>query len=148
MSKWLLLAVLGALSAAAMWTYTVSAQSSSGIPFNCFVAVSTSTALTAVGGACSARGNGDALYLTDIAASANVGSITADTHNTIKYGTGTACGTGTVTVWAALTTTGGTLANVTEQLHSPIRIPPGRDICWINSTVGSKTLTLSGYEAP
>lgn len=146
MSKWASLAVVVAIAAAA-WTYTVRAQSA-GTPFNCFVAVSMTQALTAVGGACSARGNGDALYITDVAFSTDVGSLTADTHNTLKYGTGTNCGTGAVTVWAALTTTGGTLANVTERLQAPLRIPPGRDICWINSTAGSKTLTLSGYEAP
>lgn len=126
----------------------LSAQVYQGIPVNCFVPVSTLTALTAVGGSCMARTSGNAIYITDISSSANVGSLTADTHNTLKYGTGTACATGTTTVWEAFFTAGGVLANTAQQFKSPLRIPPGNDLCWINTTVGSKIFVITGYEAP
>ncbi len=127
-----------------------SAQSSSpGIPVNCVVEVSTATTLTAVGGQCAASATVDglALYITDILFSTNAGAIAADSFNTLKYGTGSACATGTVIFWLAMNTAA--VQTVTPQsLRIPLRVPPGRDVCWINSTAGSKAIVLSGYRAP
>lgn len=125
----------------------VEAQVFRGIPLNCFVPVSTATTLAAVGGSCTARQNGNAIYITDIMFSTNVSAIGSDAHNTLKYGTGTNCGTGTTTFWAAFSTAAA-LTNTPQSLLSPLRIPPGNDICWINSTAGSKVVVLNGYEAP
>lgn len=125
----------------------VSAQASRGIPFQCFVAASTATTLTGVGGACTGRGNGDALYITDINYSSNVAAIGADAFNTLKYGFGTTCATGTTAFWGSFTANG-VLAATTETFSTPLRVPPGQDICYINSTAGTRVIVITGYEAP
>jgi hypothetical protein len=69
--------------------------------FNCVVAVSTATGLTA---ACSAIAGNRAMYITDIefGSSAAAATFSADTFPTLKYGTGSTCGTGTTVFWQAM----------------------------------------------
>ena len=113
--------------------------------FRCTVTVSTATTITAVGGDCAAE-PGMSHYITDIAAGSTVISSTAaDAMPTLKYGTGTTCGTGTVVVWLAQN-----LANTTviDNRETPIRIPPGNDLCWIASAAGTKHWVITGYKAP
>jgi hypothetical protein len=117
-----------------------------GDPVSCVVTVSTATTITAVGGACAARA-GLALNITDISFSTNAGGIAADTFNTLKYGTGTTCGTGTTVFWGAMTTAA-TQATVFETFATPLRLPQNVDVCWINSTAGSKFLVIAGYYTP
>lgn len=124
-----------------------SAQSTPGIPVNCVVTVSTATTITAVGGGCAAQNDNSALYITDIAFSTNAGAIAADSFNTLKYGTGTTCGTGTTIIWLAMNTAAVQTVTV-QSLRVPLRIPPGNDLCWINSTAGSKAIVITGYRAP
>lgn len=123
----------------------VSAQMGAGEAFSCVVTVSTATTLTAVGGKCAAPGPGLSQYITDIFFSASASGIAADAFPTLKYGTGTTCGTGTAIFWGALT------ANEfvrPHQMTTPIRIPENRDICWISSTAGSKFIVINGFIRP
>jgi hypothetical protein len=109
--------------------------------FNCVVAVSTATGLTA---GCSAIAGNRAMYITDIefGSSAAAATFTADTFPTLKYGTGSTCGTGTTVFWQAMI---GATGQVTSNLVTPIKIPKGNDVCWIMSTAGSKTLQIHGF---
>lgn len=111
--------------------------------FSCVVTVSTATTLTAVGGSCVAPGAGRSLWITDIAAGSSAAAGTAaDSMNTIKYGTGGTCGSGTTVVWPILqnanTESGATFS-------TPIQIPANNELCWINSTAGTKTWIINGY---
>lgn len=121
----------------------VSAQIPGGIPFNCVVTVSTATTIQAVGGDCAAT-NGIIHYITGINFSTNAAGIAADSFNTLKYGTGGTCGTGTTVFWGAFTAAA-TQAKSGQEFTWPIKIPTSNEICWINSTAGSKFLTITGY---
>lgn len=118
-------------------------QAGIGIPFNCVVTVSTATTLQAVGGDCAATA-GLAHYVTSLSFATNAGAIAADSFNTLKYGTGGTCGTGT-TIWWAGMTTAATQQTLTQVFPTPILIPVANEICWINSTAGSKFITIQGY---
>lgn len=112
----------------------------------CVVTVSTATTITAVGGACAARPQ-MALNITDIAFSTNAAGIAADSFNTLKYGTGTTCGTGTAVFWGAFSTAAVQTTTV-QTFATPLRLPQNVDVCWINSTAGSKFLVITGYYTP
>jgi hypothetical protein len=112
-------------------------------PVRCVVTVSTATTITAVGGDCAAKPN-QALWITDILSSTNAAGIAADSYNTLKYGTGTTCGTGTTVIWFAFTAAA-TQATVIDNRLTPIRLPQNVDLCWINSTAGSKAWVITGY---
>lgn len=122
------------------------AQPQRGEPIRCTVTISTATTIQAVGGDCAAK-PGLSLSITDISFSTNAGAIAADTFNTLKYGTGTTCGTGTTVFWGAMTTAA-TQATVFQSFTTPIRLPQNVDVCWINSTAGSKFLVITGYYTP
>jgi hypothetical protein len=108
--------------------------------FNCVVTVATATTLTA---ACSSIAANRAMYVTDVEfGSSAAGGTAADSFPTLKYGTGTACATGTVVFWQAMVTANG---NIVATLSTPIKIPKGNDICWIMSTAGSKTIQIHGF---
>ncbi len=113
----------------------------------CVVTVSTATTLQAVGGNCAAPGPGKSIYVTDILFATNAGAIAADSFNTLKYGTGGTCGTGTTVWWGAMTTAA-TQQTVIQRFETAFRIPPNNEICWINSTAGSKLLVINGYIGP
>lgn len=111
----------------------------------CTVTVSTATTITAVGGSCAAPGAGLSIYVTDILFASSASGIAADAFATLKYGTGGTCGTGTAVFWGALSAA----ANITvQQLKTPIKIPANNELCWINSTAGSKFIVISGFIAP
>lgn len=108
--------------------------------FNCVVTVSTATTVQS---ACSNIGADRPMYITDIQFGSSAAAGTAaDSFPTLKYGTGTTCGTGTAVFWQALTPANGT---VVVNLSTPIKIPAGNDICWIMTTAGSKTLQIQGF---
>jgi hypothetical protein len=118
-----------------------------GGPFvHCVVTVSTATTLTAVGGSCVAPGAGLSIYITSISSSTNAAGITADSFNTLKYGTGGTCGTGTTVVWGAMTAAA-TQQTVQQNLGTAIKIPQNNELCWINSTAGTKFWVIDGYIA-
>lgn len=110
------------------------------------LAVSTATALTVLNG-CAAPGASLSIYITDINFSTNVSGIAADTFNTLKYGTGGACGTGTTMIWGAFSAAAAQ-DTVIQQLRIPIKIPANNELCWINSTAGSKVVIVDGFIAP
>jgi len=114
-----------------------------GLPVSCVVTISTAVILTAVGGDCAAK-PGQTLWITDILFATNAGAIAADTFNTLKYGTGTVCATGTTVFWGAMTPAA-TQATIIQSFVTPIRLPAGVDVCWINSTAGSKFLVITGF---
>lgn len=122
------------------------AQQLRGDPVSCVVQTSTATTITAVGGSCAAR-PGLALWVTDVLFSTNAAGIAADSYNTLKYGTGTTCGTGTTIFWLAMTPAA-TQTNIAHHLTTPIRLPVAVDVCWINSTAGSKAIVIAGYYTP
>jgi hypothetical protein len=108
--------------------------------FNCVVAVATATTAT-VG--CASVYSTRAMYVTDITFGSSAASGTAaDSFPTLKYGTGSTCGTGTVVFWQSLTAANTT---VVSNQSTPIKIPKGNDICWIMSTAGSKTIQIQGF---
>lgn len=123
---------------------SVHAQVGQGRTFNCFVAASTATTLTAVGGDCVAPAKDQSIYVSQVSFSTNAAGITADSFNTLKYGTGGTCGTGTAVWWGAMTTAA-TQQNVQATFPTPIQIPAGNELCWINSTAGTKTLSIGGF---
>ena len=112
-------------------------------PIRCVVTVSTATTVQAVGGDCAAQ-VGRALFITDILSVTNAGGIAADSYNTLKYGTGTVCGTGTTVIWFALTPAA-TQTTVIDNSTYPIRLPQNVDLCWINTSAGSKAWVIKGY---
>lgn len=111
----------------------------------CTVTVSTATTIQAVGGSCVAPGAGLSIYVTDILFASSASGIAADAFATLKYGTGGTCGTGTTVFWGALSAA----ANITvDNLTTPIKIPGNNELCWINTTAGSKFLVIRGFIAP
>lgn len=124
-------------------TAPVRAQTNRFDPIRCVVTVSTATTVQLVGGDCAARPNA-ALFITDILSSTNAAGIAADSYNTLKYGTGTVCGTGTTVIWFAMTPAA-TQSTVIDNRSYPIRLPQNTDLCWINSTAGSKAWVITGY---
>jgi len=117
-----------------------------GDQIRCVVTVSTATTITAVGGDCAARPQ-MALNITAISFSTNAAGIAADSFNTLKYGTGTTCGTGTAVFWAAMSTAA-VQTTTFQHFPTPLRLPQAVDVCWINSTAGSKFLVITGYYTP
>lgn len=121
----------------------VQAQSTlSGEPFHCVVAATTVVALTAVGGACGLPATDQSLFITDIIFSTNSAGVAADSFPTLKYGLTTA----TVTVFWGAMTPAAAQANAVQDLTTPIRIPAGNQLYFINSTAGSKFLIIDGVK--
>lgn len=126
----------------------VHAQQFSGAnAINCVVTVSTATTIQAVGGNCVAPGSIYRLYITDVQFSASASGITADSFPTLKTGTGGTCGSNTSVVWTAFTAAAAQ-ASVVQDFTTPIKLPLNQELCWIESTAGSKTVTINGYIAP
>src|SRR3989442_698329 len=123
----------------------LSAQRGQYEPIGCVVTVSTATTIQAVGPPCDGRADGTSIYITDVFFSASATGIGADAFPTLKFGTGTTCGTGTTVFWGVVTAAA---FAVPQALATPMRIPATNDICWISSTAGSKFLLLAGYRAP
>lgn len=122
------------------------AQQLRGLPVSCTVAISTATAQTAVGGDCAAK-PGLTLWITDINFSTNAAGIASGSFNSLVYGTGSACATGTVLFWAAMTPAA-TQATVIQSFATPMRLPANVDLCWINSSAGTKFAVITGYYTP
>ena len=136
-------ALLLILCAWAALSAPLRAQGQNHEPIRCVVTVSTATTVQAVGGDCAAQ-PGRALFITDITSVTNAAGIAADSYNTLKYGTGTVCGTGTTVIWFAYTAAA-TQATVVDNMITPIRLPQNVDLCWINTSAGSKAWVIRGY---
>ena len=112
-----------------------------GEPFHCTVTVTTVTALTLVGAPCVAQPS-ESLYITDILTWSNSNGIAADSFMTLKYGVSTA----TVTVFWGEYMLSTAAITIQQDLQTPIRIPAGNQLYFINATAGSKFLTVDGYK--
>lgn len=122
------------------------AQVGRGQPVQCVVPISTATTIQAVGGDCAAK-PGLRLWITDVNFSTSAAGVAADSFNTLKSGTGTTCGTGTAVVWGALSIAASQYA-VVQAFATPLVLPVASDLCWINSSAGSKFLIVTGYYTP
>lgn len=119
----------------------LKAQQTTGQPFSCIQTVVTVTALTAFSGDCANVPSDVSLYVTDVIFSSNSAGIAADSFPTLKYGVSTA----TVTVfWGSflLSTANPTVSNT---FRTPIKIPAGNQLYFVNSTAGSKFVIVNGY---
>lgn len=122
------------------------AQQMRGDPFQCIVTVSVATTITAVGGQCAARA-GLRAWVTDVSFASSASGVAADSFPTLKYGTGTTCGTGTTVFWGAFTEAA-VQSTAVQSFAYPLVLPVGVDMCWINSTAGSKFIIITGYYTP
>ena len=99
----------------------------------------------------SAPTGGEARYVTDIIAQST--TLTAGVM-LIRQGTGSNCGTATVSVFPAAAAVprfayqGNGLAPTTISLATPLRVPPDKDICIIATAVNTIAVQLVGYYAP
>jgi ABC-type transport system involved in cytochrome c biogenesis permease subunit len=126
----------------------VAAQAPRGQPILCTVINSALTALTAftTTATCPQATPGQAMYITDISASSSaISTATTDQYLSVKYGTGTNCGTGTTSVWAGYTLT---FTTIPVDFNTPIRVPANNDLCWMHAATGSKHFIVTGYVGP
>lgn len=113
---------------------------------HCVVTVSTATTIQAVGGSCVAPGAGLSIYITDVVFSASAtGGTAADSFPTIKSGTGGTCGSNTAVIWGFMS---GVVPHIEHTYATPIKVTANHELCWINSTAGSKFVMITGYIAP
>lgn len=146
--RWRRFWTLGLIFALVVWSVAVLAAQTfvptNITPIRCTVTVSTATTIQAVGGSCVAPGADRSIYVTDVKFDSSASAIGADAFGTLKYGTGGTCGTGTTVFWGALSAA----ANQTsQQFQTPIKIPANNELCWINTTAGSKFIVISGFIA-
>jgi hypothetical protein len=114
----------------------------------------TSTVAAALTQVVAAPAAATSLYLTDIMVVSD--TATAGQY-TLRYGTGTNCGTGTTTIYPNLAsiTTGkipypGNTANspFSTTLTTPIKVPAANALCVICVATNTCTINLSGFTAP
>lgn len=136
------LALLGTLL---LWPVPLLAQQGvPGPPVLCTVVNTSTTTLVAFGDPCVSRDPQVAIYITEITASSSViSSTSADVALELKYGTGTNCGTGTTLLWAAYSLA---LDPIHASFRTPLKVPAGKDLCWMHAGTGSKTFIISGYQ--
>lgn len=112
-------------------------------------AVSTATSLTELVAVPTQIDSTDlSTYVTSIIASSSAASSTAaDSHFTFKYGTGSACGTGTTTLLplAMNVANGGFVWTLPP--GSFIKVPAGKALCWIHSVAGSKVINVTYFQS-
>lgn len=139
--------ILYALALVLLLATPTSAQQQVGQLQTCQVInTSTATLVAFVGAGCVGRETQVAFFITDIVASASVvATTTADQQLTLKYGTGTNCGTGTVVLWSAYNLA---FDPVAVNLTTPLKVPGGQDLCWMHAATGSKTFIVRGYLGP
>lgn len=92
---------------------------------------------------CINRQTQEALYITDITASATViATTTADQYLELKSGTGSNCATGTVVLWAAYNLA---FAPIHATFKTPLKVAGGQDLCWMHAAAGNKSFVVTGY---
>lgn len=103
----------------------------------------TATLIAFTQSGCIGRATQDALYITDITASASIiSTITADQFLELKSGTGTNCATGTVVIWAAYSLA---FAPIHATFKTPLKVAGGQDLCWMHAAAGNKSFVVTGY---
>jgi len=106
--------------------------------------LSTATTLTEIK---AAPGAGLSLYITDISVYNSVlSTATADAHPTLKFGTGTNCGTGTTTFWRMMN--GVAFDGIEQSFLTPIKLTANNALCFITSVAGTRVWNISGFTAP
>lgn len=114
-----------------------------GQPVQCSVFNNANATLTAFTQSNCLATLGQALFITDIVATASaVATSTTDQQLQLKFGTGTNCGTGTTVIFNAYNPTADGIA---VSLRTPIRVPQNVDLCWMDAVTGSKSFLVSGY---
>lgn len=104
---------------------------------------STSTSLAEIQAAPAA---GLSLYITDIVMSSSAAATTAtDAQLTLKYGTGSNCATDPTAVASYFNAA---TAGVAISLHTPIKLPAAKALCFIHAAAGNKSVVVNGYTAP
>lgn len=99
----------------------------------------------------SAPTSGEARYITDIVAQS---TTTTAGLMLVRQGTGTNCGTSTVSVFPAAASvarfaySANTLAPTVISLRTPLRVSPNADLCVIGTAVNTVTIQFEGYVAP
>lgn len=109
--------------------------------------LSTATVLTEIK---AVPGAGLSLYVSHIdVTNSVVATATADAMPTLKYGTGTNCGTGTTTFWRCMNSaifTGCLSAG--GNINPPIKLPANNALCFITTPAGTRAWNISGFTAP
>jgi len=127
---------------------TVQAQSAFRGPLFACTADNIAATLTLIPD-CYAPSPGTRRYITDIVAQ----STTATGGQFIlRYGTGTNCGTGTVsllpgppTTAARLSAAGNGVQATTINFQTPIVVPPGQDLCVLGVATNTVNITVTGF---
>jgi len=105
--------------------------------------LSTATTLTEL---IAVPGASVSVYITGWKCSSSAASTTTtDQQCTLKYGTGTNCGTGTTYVDGCFQGSNGGCA---ESMDSPIKLPANNALCWIHAAAGSKIVRVNYFLAP
>jgi hypothetical protein len=95
--------------------------------------------------------SGEARYITDIVAQS---TTTTAGLMLVRTGTGTNCGTSTLSLFPAASTvariaySANTLAPTVIPLRTPLRVPPNADLCVIGTGTNTVTIQFEGYVAP
>ena len=113
-------------------------------PLSATSGLSTATALTQL---IAAPGASVSIYITAWKCSSSAAATaTADQQCTLKYGTGTNCGTGTTYLDGCFNPANG-------GCHSPfpggpVKVPANNALCWIHAATGSKIVSVQYFLAP
>jgi hypothetical protein len=107
--------------------------------------LATATTLTQL---IAAPASGISIHVKSIHMSASVAATTtADQQLTLKYGTGTNCGTGTTYLWGSFNPANGGFT-VSFPLGADLQLPAANALCWIHAATGSKIVNVLYYLGP
>lgn len=134
---------------------TVQAQAAyPGIAFTCSAddIGATLTRLKASGGGeCLGPVDNQRRYVTDVVAQS---TTTTSGQWILRFGTGTNCGTGTVSLLpssataARIAAPANTAAPTVMSFKTPLIVPTGKDICVLGVATNTTTIQVNGYVAP
>ena len=103
------------------------------------------------GGECLGALDGQRRYITSIVAQS---TTTTSGQWILRYGTGTNCGTGTVSIIPSAATAAriaapaNTAAPTVLPFETPLIVPTGKDICVLGVATNTTTIQVTGYVAP
>lgn len=107
--------------------------------------LSTATALTQL---IAAPASGISIHIKAIHMSASVASTTTtDQQLTLKYGTGSNCGTGTTYLWGSFSPANGGFT-ISFSPGVDIQLPAANALCWIHAAAGSKIVNVLYFLGP
>jgi len=123
------------------WVSPAEAQRGRGGEFNCVI-TSTATTLTEITG-CAVLETGQRRYITGIKWSSSIISTTTN-FMTLQYGTGTACATGTTTVYV------GSIGTAFDEagpgaLATPIMTSANAALCFVHPGAGTRYVNVTGF---